>query len=177
MLLEGREEQVTQLGFDTRPIDRPCSQSTPDLVYSAALDDQDAAGEPVAQVLPVLSPWSGQSLINECEQLGSQAALKSDRRFGTVAQVIVICRKQAPLLMEMLEVAICVLFRSFLSSASGTEPDDIVLFVAPGHASKVRHTVSVHEGLVDSENPLLTPRRLVAVIAGVADAKAVGKWA
>jgi hypothetical protein len=48
MLCESREEQVAQLGFDTRPIDLPCSQSTPDLVYSAALEDQDATGEPIA---------------------------------------------------------------------------------------------------------------------------------
>lgn len=34
--------------------------------------------------------------------------------------------------MEMLAVAVGVLFRSFFSSASGTEPDEAVLFIAPG---------------------------------------------
>ena len=50
-------------------------------------------GEPVARVLAVLGPWSGQRLVDKSEQLGGQAALNPNRRFGTVAQVIVICRK------------------------------------------------------------------------------------
>lgn len=56
----------------------------------------------MAQLLAVLSTWSGQSLIDECEQYGGQSALEADRRFGTVTQVIVINREQIPLLVEML---------------------------------------------------------------------------
>jgi hypothetical protein len=109
MLLEGREEQVAQLGFDTRTMGRPRSQGTPDLLNSAAFQDEDATGEPSAQVLAILSPLSGQSLIDECEQLGSQASLEPKRRFGTVTQVIVICREQVALLVEILKVAVRIL--------------------------------------------------------------------
>lgn len=56
--------------------------------------------------------------------------------------------------MEMLDVAIGGLFRSFFSCASGTEPDDVVLIVNPGDASKVQHMDSVRKGLVDAEGVL-----------------------
>jgi hypothetical protein len=90
MPFEGGEEQVAQSRFDTHPIGRPCSQGTPDFLHTTASQDQDAAGEPTAQLLVVLSPWSGQSLIDDCQQLGGQSALEPDRRFGSVTQVVVI---------------------------------------------------------------------------------------
>ena len=69
MLREGGEEKVAELRFDTRPIDRPRSQGTPDLLHPATLQYEDTAGEPVAQVLAVLCPWGGQRLVDEYEQL------------------------------------------------------------------------------------------------------------
>lgn len=109
MLLEGGEEQVTQLRPDTRPVDRPCAQGTPDLLHPAALEHEDSTGEPIPQILLVLVPGSIQRLIDQSEQLGGQATLEPDHRFRPVAPVIVVRGEQIPLLMQMHEVAIGVL--------------------------------------------------------------------
>jgi hypothetical protein len=159
MLFERSEEQVAELRFDTHPIDRSRSQGTPDFLHPAALQYQDATGEPTAQVLVALDPWSSRRLINTFEQLGGQAALQTNRCFGPITQVVVVRGEQVAPLMEMLEVAISILLRPFLSSASGAQPDNVMHVVGPGDTSVVRHTNAVDKRMVDGEDPLLAPRR------------------
>jgi hypothetical protein len=101
-------EQVAQLGFDTRPIDRPRAQRAPDLLHVAALQDQDATGANRRDPAGTRS-WSGQRLVDESEQFRGQATLESDRRFGPVTKIVDPRREKIPLLVEILKVAVGVL--------------------------------------------------------------------
>jgi hypothetical protein len=98
-------------------------------------------------------------LVDECEQRGGQTVLETDGCLGPVAQVVVVRGEQVPLLMEMLEVAIRVRLRSFLSPAGGAQPENAMLLVDPGRTSVFGHTHPEDERMVDGEDPLLALRR------------------
>lgn len=158
MSVEPGEQDFSQRGGDVGVVNRADAQGTPDLLETGAIDDQDTAGQPTAQVDALLNVCPREGAIDNIEQVSGQASLQADDRLGPVAEAVIAVGEQRSGDVQPSEVSVRIALRVLLAPTRGTQPHDARLVVHPRDTSITGDADAVHERVVDGEHSLLALR-------------------